>query len=71
MAAKLAGYGYAVLLPDVYYRSGDWAPFDMATVFGDESERNRLFVDDRQPDPGQDGQRRHARSSTTWPPAPR
>ncbi len=43
MAAKLAGFGYAVLLPDVYYRSGDWAPFDMATVFGDERERNRLF----------------------------
>ena len=43
MAAKLAGFGYAVLLPDVYYRSGDWAPFDMATVFGDEQERKRLF----------------------------
>lgn len=43
MAAKLAGYGYAVLLPDVYYRSGDWAPFDMATVFSDEQERKRLF----------------------------
>lgn len=43
MAAKLAGYGYAVLLPDVYYRSGDWAPFDMATVFGDAMERRRLF----------------------------
>lgn len=43
MAAKLAGDGYAVLLPDVYYRSGDWAPFDMATVFGDQGERNRLF----------------------------
>jgi carboxymethylenebutenolidase len=43
MAAKLAGFGYAVLLPDVYYRSGDWAPFDMATVFGDERERQRLF----------------------------
>ncbi|MCV7028840.1 dienelactone hydrolase family protein [Mycobacterium sherrisii] len=43
MAAKLASYGYTVLLPDVYYRSGDWAPFDMATVFGDESERKRLF----------------------------
>ena len=23
-------YGYAVLLPDVYYRHGDWEPFDMA-----------------------------------------
>jgi carboxymethylenebutenolidase len=43
MAARLAGYGYAVLLPDVYYRSGDWAPFDMATVFGDQKERQRLF----------------------------
>jgi carboxymethylenebutenolidase len=43
MAAKLAGFGYAVLLPDVYYRSGDWAPFDMATVFGEEQERQRLF----------------------------
>ncbi|OBH02274.1 MULTISPECIES: dienelactone hydrolase family protein [unclassified Mycobacterium] len=44
MAAKLAGFGYAVLLPDVYYRSGDWAPFDMATVFGDAKERGRLFA---------------------------
>ena len=35
MAQKLAGYGYAVLVPDVYYRDGDWAPFDMKTVFGD------------------------------------
>jgi carboxymethylenebutenolidase len=43
MAAKLAGYGYAVLLPDVYYRSGDWAAFDIATMFGDQEERNRLF----------------------------
>lgn len=43
MAAELAGFGYAVLLPDVYYRSGDWAPFDMATVFGDAEERRRLF----------------------------
>ena len=43
MAAKLAGFGYAVLLPDVYYRSGDWAPFDMATVFSDAKERGRLF----------------------------
>ncbi|MGV7699708.1 dienelactone hydrolase family protein, partial [Mycobacterium kansasii] len=43
MAAKLAGFGYAVLLPDVYYRTADWAPFDMATVFNDQSERGRLF----------------------------
>jgi len=44
MAARLAGYGYAVLLPDVYYREGEWAPFDMKTVFTDGSERQRLFA---------------------------
>ncbi|MGU3653030.1 dienelactone hydrolase family protein [Mycolicibacterium sp. A43C] len=44
MAAQLAGYGYVVLVPDVYYRQADWAPFDMATVFGDEAERKRLFA---------------------------
>ena len=43
MAAELAGYGYAVLLPDVYYRHPGWAPFDMATVFADAKERGRLF----------------------------
>lgn len=43
MSEKLAGYGYAVLVPDVYYRDGDWLPFDMATVFGNEGERKRLF----------------------------
>ncbi|GLE50792.1 dienelactone hydrolase family protein [Mycobacterium montefiorense] len=43
MAAKLAGFGYTVLLPDVYYRNGDWAPFDMPSVFGDDAERKRLF----------------------------
>ena len=35
MAARLAGFGHAVLLPDVYYRHGAWEPFEMATVFGD------------------------------------
>ena len=43
MGDKLAGLGYAVLVPDVYYRDGDWAPFEMATVFNDEGERKRLF----------------------------
>lgn len=43
MAARLAGFGYAVLLPDVYYRYGDWAPINMATVFGDAKERKRLM----------------------------
>lgn len=43
MAAHLAVLGYAVLLPDVYYRHGDWAPFDMATVFSDQDQRARLM----------------------------
>jgi carboxymethylenebutenolidase len=43
MAATLADDGYAVLLPDVYYRHPGWAPFDMATVFSDAKERGRLF----------------------------
>ena len=43
MAAHLAALGYAVLLPDVFYRHGDWAPFDMTTVFGDDTERGRLM----------------------------
>jgi carboxymethylenebutenolidase len=43
MAAKLAGFGYAVLLPDVYYRLGDWAPIDMKTAFNDPEERTRLM----------------------------
>lgn len=43
MADKLAGHGYAVLVPDVYYRDGDWAPFNIVTAFEEEAERNRLF----------------------------
>ena len=44
MGDKLAAYGYAVLVPDFYYRDGDWAPFEMATVFSDQDERKRLFA---------------------------
>lgn len=43
MGDKLASYGYAVLVPDVYHRDGGWTPFEMTTVFTDESERQRLF----------------------------
>jgi carboxymethylenebutenolidase len=43
MAATLAGFGFAVLLPDVYYRHGDWQPFTMATAFSDPAERERLM----------------------------
>jgi carboxymethylenebutenolidase len=40
---RLAGLGYVALIPDVYYREGDYAPFDLKTTFSDEKERNRLF----------------------------
>ena len=43
MAQRLADLGYAVLLPDPYYRLGEIAPFDMKNVFSDEAERNRLM----------------------------
>jgi carboxymethylenebutenolidase len=42
MGDRLAGMGYATLLPDIYYRAGQWAPFDVATAFTDERERARM-----------------------------
>jgi carboxymethylenebutenolidase len=42
MADRLAGMGYVTLVPDVYYREGDWRPFDIATVFTNPDERARL-----------------------------
>ena len=39
---RLAGMGYAVLIPDIYYRAGRWAPFDVATLFTDDNERARM-----------------------------
>jgi carboxymethylenebutenolidase len=40
---RLADMGYVALVPDIFYRAGDWAPFDMATVFSDSGERARMF----------------------------
>jgi carboxymethylenebutenolidase len=42
MGDRLAGMGYAALIPDIYYRAGEWAPFDVATLFTDEQERARM-----------------------------
>jgi carboxymethylenebutenolidase len=43
MAQQLADLGYAVLLPNVYYRLGEIEPFDIQTVFTDPDERTRLM----------------------------
>jgi carboxymethylenebutenolidase len=42
MGDHLAGLGYVVLVPDIYYRAGAWAPFDVATMFSDPGERARM-----------------------------
>ncbi len=42
MGDGLAGLGYVVLIPDIYYRAGEWAPFDVATLFTDPRERARM-----------------------------
>ena len=42
VADRLAATGYAVLLPDVYHRLGDWRPFDAETVFSDPPERTGI-----------------------------
>ena len=43
MGDRLADLGYVALIPDVYYREGAYAPFDLRTTFTDEQERGRLF----------------------------
>jgi len=42
MGDHLAGLGYVGLVPDIYYRAGAWAPFDVATLFSDPGERARM-----------------------------
>jgi carboxymethylenebutenolidase len=42
MAAPLVGRGWAVLQPNLYRRSGPFAPFDFATVWTDPAERARI-----------------------------
>jgi carboxymethylenebutenolidase len=42
MGDRLAGMGYVALIPDIYYRGGQWAPFDVATLFTDDEERARM-----------------------------
>lgn len=43
MGQRLADFGYAVLVPNFYYRAGEFEPFEPQTAFGDPAERERLF----------------------------
>ena len=40
---RLATYGYFVLLPDLFYRSGPYAPMNAKTVFADPEQRKILM----------------------------
>lgn len=43
LGERLAGYGYFVLLPDLYYRSGPYEPMDPRAIFGDPKMREVLM----------------------------
>ncbi len=43
MAERLAAAGYAVLVPDLFYRFGDYGPFDTATAFTTDSTRAQIM----------------------------
>lgn len=44
MAERLAGLGYVVMLPDLFYRAGHRAPFNAETVWSTPPERERLMA---------------------------
>lgn len=43
MAGRLVEQGYAVLVPDLFYRFAPYGPFDAKTAFGDEAARAQLM----------------------------
>lgn len=42
MAARYAAQGYAVLVPDLFYRFGDYGHFDARTAFSDEATAKQM-----------------------------
>ncbi len=43
MAERIAGAGYRVLLPNLYYRAGAWRPLEAAVAFKEGPERDRMM----------------------------
>ncbi|HWK64501.1 MAG TPA: dienelactone hydrolase family protein [Rhizobiaceae bacterium] len=43
VASRLAGKGYLVLVPDLFYRSGAYGPYDAKTAFSDEKTRSEIM----------------------------
>ncbi len=43
MAARMAGLGHVVILPDLFYRAGAYGPFDPLTAFGNDATRAQLM----------------------------
>ena len=44
MAERLAGHGYAVLVPDLFYRNAPYGPFDAKTAFTVEETKTKLMA---------------------------
>ncbi|RWA73558.1 dienelactone hydrolase family protein [Mesorhizobium sp.] len=44
MAGRLAGHGYAVLVPDLFYRNVPYGPFDAKTAFAVEETKTKLMA---------------------------
>jgi len=43
MCERLSSHGYFVLLPDMFWRAGPYAPINVAEVFADEAKRREIF----------------------------